>query len=333
MFTYLADFNAGPDGVPPALAFLQLLAAEIDDQVGDSVTAWVAHQARRLRLGPPLAERRNDRVPIPDKPHLRLVIALEPDSIDPARRCVLSFWRQDDPMQWPPTRGGVVEVRADDLERRVDEVILDAERVWSTTGISVAIEFVLPRSLLRLPIRRWRKEHDSGDPRPLALDYQLTVRSLERMRATHWHRAWHLRWDAVPRYPSVERIHPLGSPKPDEYPIDEVLADSHWVGLVLAGPPSPQPEPGGPDELRSAFRAGIPLILWHPTAGAEDLRELVHQLLSGENGFPGVPEEHKLASSRSTSSINNSLARDLVIMWDDPKYTIVLEQPSIPSQR
>lgn len=334
VFVYLADFNAGPDGVPPALSFLQLLAAEVDDAVGGNVMAWVDQQAHRLRLGPALADRRSSRVPIPAEPQLRLLIALEPDSIDPARRCVLSFWRQDDPREWPPTRGGVLEVSVDELEYRVDDVILDAERVWSGQGVSAAVEFLLPRSLLHLPIRRWRKEHDSGEPRPLAFDYELTFRSLERMRATHWHRAWHLRADSMLKDPSVNRIHPFGPMQLEERPIDAVLSDPHWVGLVMAEPPPAQQEPDdGPDELTAAFRAGLPLIFWHPAAGAEDLRELVRWLLEGENGFLDLPARHKSACVASALPFNDSLARDLVVMWDDPKRLIVLDQPSIPTQR
>lgn len=334
MFTYLADHNAGADGVPPALSFLQLLAAEAGGPVGSDVMAWVDQQARRFRLVPALEQRRTNRVPIPAEPHLRLVIALEPDSIEPTRRCVLSFWRQDDPLAWPPPRGGVLEVTVEDLEHHVDKVIVSAERVWSSTVISVAVEFLLPRALLDLPIRQWRKDHDSGQPRPLAFDYQLTVRSLERMRATHWHRVWHLRWDSMLKDPSTDRIHPFGPTQLEEQPIDAVLSDPHWVGLVMTEPPSPQAEPGdGVDELTAAFQAGLPLVFWHPAAGTEDLRKLVHWLLAGENGFLDVPARHKSASVSSTLPVNDNLARDLVVMLDDPSRVIVLDEPSIPSQR
>jgi hypothetical protein len=328
VFQYLSDFNAGPDGIPPALSFLELLAAELDGPLGDSVLAWVEQQARRLRLGPALAERRRSHAPIPEVPHLYLTVAVEPDAIDP-RKCVLSWWRQDDPLLWPPTRGGIVEVDVDELEFRVDEVILEAERVWSDKAVSVAVEFLLPRSLLHLPVRRWRKEHDSGDPRPLYYDYELTLRSLERMRAKHWHRMWHLRWDSMTKAPSADRVHPFGALQLKERPIDAVLTDQHWVGLVLAEPPPVQPDPGaGPDGLTAALRTGLPLIFWHPEAGAEDLREIICWL--HESGFADLPARHKNACL--SLRFNANLIRDLVILWDDPNRVIVLDQPAIPSQ-
>ena len=332
-FQYLVEFNAGPNGIPPALLFLDLLARELGGDLGDTIANWVDEQARRLRLGRALEQQRHTHAPVPEEPHLHLTIMLEPDAID-AGRCVLSFWRQDDPLVWPPPRGGVHEVPVEELEYRVDEVILDAEGVWSEQGISAAVEFLLPRTLLHLPVLNWRKEHGSGRPRLLFYDYRLSIRSLERMRARHWHRAWHMRWDSMLKDPSADRLHYSGSAESQEHPIDAVLSDPRWVGLVMAKRPSPQPGPGTePDELVSALRSGLPVIFWHPEAGPEDLRELIDWALAGESGFMDVLARRKLAHLPSTGPVNDSLVRDLVVIWDDPKRVIVLDQPLIPTQQ
>lgn len=68
-------------------------------------------------------------------------------------------------------------------EYRVDEVIPDVEGVWSEQGISAAVEFLLPRTLLHLPVLNWRKEHCSGQRRLLCYDYRLSTRSLDRSTA------------------------------------------------------------------------------------------------------------------------------------------------------
>lgn len=329
-FQFLSEYNAGPDGVPPSMLFLQLIATELGGETGESLRGWVADQARRLRLGRELENHPVNRTPVPDEPHLHLTIMLEPDAIDPGR-CVLSYWRQDDPTSWPPTRGDIREVSMDELEYRVDEVILDAEGAWANQGISAAVEFLLPRTLLNLPVGRWSKEHASGKPHPLSFDYRVNIRSLERMRTKHWHRAWHVRWDSMLEDPSADRLHYSGAEESQERPIDAVLSDPRWVGLVMAKPPSPQPEPGTePDELVSALRGGLPVIFWHPEAGPEDLRELVGAVLRGENGFRDLHDRRKKANS--TGTVNNALVRDLVVMWDDPKRVIVLDQPLIPTQ-
>lgn len=320
VFQYLADRNAGPDGVPPALAFLELLANETGGNVKSEVSAWLDQQTRRLRLGPVMARQRADRAPLPQAPHLHLMIVLEPDAIDPGR-CVLSSWRQDDPLIWPPTRGEVREVAIDELEYRVDEIVVDAERIWAGQAMTVVLEFVVARNMLALPVHRWRKEHQSGEPRPLTFDYQLGLRSLERMRNTHWHRAWHVRWEAMVRSLDSKNVYPFGSTSPEEPPIDAVLSDPRWVGLVMKQPPSPQPEPGnGPDALIAALRAGLPLIFWHPSAGPDDLREIIDWLLGGDEGFMDV-----LDRRRTNEFTSESVTRDLVVMWDDPNRVIALD--------
>jgi hypothetical protein len=332
-FTLLSDYNAGPDGVPPAVTFLRLLAEELGGDLATAITTWLGDQTRQLRLGPALERQQTDHVPIPDRPHLHLTIMLEPDSIDPTR-CTLAYWRQDDPMVWPPALGDVREVTLNELEYRVDEVILEAEAVWSGQSISAAVEFLLPRTLLNLPVQRWRKEHESGQPQPLCYDYRLSIRSLERAKATHWRRAWNVRWDSMVENPAAHRLHYSGSAEFEGRPIHAILSDERWVGLVMAGTPSPRAEPGSePDELTTALRSGLPVIFWHPDAGPEDLRELINWLLEGDGGFMDLLARRKLTNSSVAVPFNDSLVRDLVVMWDDPKRVIVLGQPLTPSQQ
>jgi class 3 adenylate cyclase len=329
VFRYLADYNAGPDGIPPALAYLKVLADEIGGEFQATVSVWVDQQVRRLRLTAVMDERRATWQPIPAEPHLHLMIVVEPDAIDP-RRCVLSCWRQDDPLVWPPTRGDVRETTVDELEYRVDEIILDAESHWADQTVSVVVEFVLARSLLTLPVRRWRKEHQSGEPRPLVLDYDLGVRSLERMRRSYWHRQWKVRWESVLGHPGLDRVHPFGPTLPEER-IDAVLSDPRWVGLVMEQPPSPQPQPdAGPDVLTAALRAGLPFICWHPTAGPEDLRAHVDWLLGGAGGLVDLPLRRRAATLMSAH--NNAVVYDLVVMWEDPYRVIDFDQAPIGPQ-
>ncbi|HSZ30578.1 MAG TPA: hypothetical protein VK784_12595, partial [Pseudonocardiaceae bacterium] len=210
-FCHLAEFNAGADGFPPALMFVELVARQVGGDVSVKLTGWNDDQARLLRLEPELRARRAagaSRVPVDSRLHLMIVVV--PDGIDP-NLYQLSYWRQDDPAEWPPARGEIRTVTLDELERRVDDLVVSAERAWSGHAVAVALEFVLPRELLNLPVHRWRKEHDSGDPRPLCLDYPIVVRSLERMRSLHWHRVWHQRWQTLMNDPSAARVH-FGQP-------------------------------------------------------------------------------------------------------------------------
>ncbi|MFD5824325.1 hypothetical protein [Lentzea sp. NPDC060358] len=317
-YLHLADFNAGPDGVPPAVLFVELVAREVGGEIGARLTDWAEQSARKLRRTPALEEQRETRLPIPAEPHLHLMFGVELDSID-SGRCILSFWRQDDPDDRSPQRGGVHEVSIDELEYQVDEVIVQAESAWSDQAAAVTLEFLLARQLLQLPIYTWSKEHSSGDPRPLVLDYTLIMRSLERMHSKHWHRAWRMRWDSMLEDPAAERIHSVGASSAGENPIDAVLSDSRWIGLVMDKPPSARPEPRtAPEFLVPALRAGLPVILWHPTASSEELRELVDRLAGGPGGVLDLPEQRRAAH---LSAGPDDLIRDLVVLWDDPTRT------------
>ncbi|WP_434446526.1 hypothetical protein [Lentzea sp. E54] len=327
-FVYLADINAGPDGVPPAIEFLELLTAELGDEDAAGLRTWVTQKVHTLRRTTAQLERQVARSALPAEPRLHLMIVIELDAIDESR-CVLSFWRQDDPLEWPPVRGDVCELAVDELEQRIDDLIIEAEGVWSGQAVSVVLEFVVPRPLLQLPIFAWRKEYRSGDPRPLIYDYALTLRSLERMRSAHWHRLWRVRWDAaLDDYSSLRRIYPYGLAETKENPIDAVLSESRWVGLVLDEPPSARPDPSaGPDALTAALRAGLPLVFWHPSACAEDLRALVTRLAGGEGGILGLPGRHRDAHLAATE---DDLVRDLVVLLDDPNWTVALDGPGAP---
>jgi NTP-dependent ternary conflict system VMAP-like protein len=330
-FCHLAEFNAGADGFPPALMFVELVARQVGGDVSVKLTEWNDDQACRLRLEPELRARRVARVSrIPVDSRLHLMIVVVPDGIDP-NRYLLSYWRQDDPAEWPPARGETHTVTFDELERHVDDLVVSAERAWSGHAAAAALEFVLPRELLNLPVHRWHKEHDSGNPSLLCLDYPIVVRSLERMRSSHWHRVWHQRWQTLMNDPSSTRVH-FGqlADTGERYRIDAVLRDPQWVLMVLTAPPPCQPQPG-PDELTAALRSGLPALVWHPEASSGALREIVSWLVNGDGlgDLPGRAQSSRQAAFQASAApFDVNTARDLVVLWDDPHRLVVLDQPA-----
>ncbi len=329
-FTQLQEFNAGADGFPPVLMFVELVAHHVAGEVRAQLMRWNDDQVRRLRLEPELRERRASLASrIPDESLLHLMIVVEPDGIDP-HLYLVSHWRQDDAAVWPPARGQTRMVNFDDLERCVDDLVIIAERAWSGHSGSVALEFVLPRALLNMPVHRWHKEHDSGDPRPLCLDYPIVVRSLERMRLSHWHRVWHQRWQTLTNDPSAAGVHfaqPTDTGGPHR--IDAVLSDLCVVLMVLTEPPPQQPRPGA-DELTAALRSGLPALVWHPEVSSELLREVVARLLEGDGlgDLPGRAQASRQAAFQASAApFDMNIIRDLVVLWDDPDRIVVLDQP------
>ncbi|WP_326915966.1 hypothetical protein [Actinophytocola sp.] len=333
VFRELTDVNAGPDGIPPALLFLDLLTGLVDDELRAKLTDWIAAYARQLRVESALETRRKAASPVPSEPHLHLLIALEPYDAD---RYLLSSWRQDDPELWPPPRGNIQVVTVEELEYRVDEVVLGAEREWACKSARVTLEFLLPRQLLHLAVHHWSKEHTSGNPSPLRLDYPIMLRSLERMKTRHWHRVWRDRWRSMQHNPSPARVHfgvlaNAGIP----HRVDALLRDPQWVSMVLASPPPSEPRPGL-DELAAALRSGLPVVIWHPDAPPEDVRRIV-DWLTDSDGLVDLPaRSHKSRLSEflpDPAPFNVDVARDLVILWDDPTRIVAFDQPLIPSRQ
>lgn len=322
-FVHLADLNAGQDAVPPALVFLDAFAAEAGIDKDGPMIAWIEEQIRRLGIGTAFQEHRRGMAYVVDEPRLHLLVALERDGIS-SRRYVLSVWRQDDPDVWPPPRTDVRYVEIDQIERIFDDVVVSAERAWADQRATVTLEVLLPRELIQLPVHSWEKEHESGQPQPLCLDYIIRVRSLDRLKATHWHRAWRERWLSMRADPSPARIH---FARADATPrVDVALRMDNAVAMVLTGPPPPQPE-ADLDEYIAAMRSGLPIVIWHPDATPEELQSYLTDLIS-----PGtlidLPERTKKSRMSALGPAPDSnLARDLVVLWDDPDRMVVLACP------
>lgn len=324
-FTELMDVNSGSDGVSPGLLFLDMLAVEVGGDLGGAMRAWIDQKVRQEGIAEAFEARRRATSRVVDESRLHLLISLEHDAIEPYRY-VLSAWRQDDPEVWPPARSEIRDIEKDNIERIFDDVVVAAERMWSDQLASVTLEVLLPRELFHLPVHRWSKEHESGQPQPLCLDYIIRLRSLERMRSMHWHRAWRERWRSMHDDPSPSRIHFAGS-EGDMERVDVVLRGRDSVAIVLAAPPRERPAESEFDEFIAALRSGLPVLLWHPYADSETLRELVIRLVE-HGGLIGLPErtkEFRRATLGSTAMpFDHNLARDLVVLWDDPERTVVL---------
>jgi hypothetical protein len=338
-FSHLAEFNAGADGFPPALMFVELVAHQVGGDVRTKLTEWSDEQAQRLRLGDELRGRRAaaGAARIPVEPRLHLMIVVQHDGIDPDRY-LLSYWRQDDPSKWPPPRGETRMVRFEELERRVDDLVVSAERAWSGHAGAVALEFVLPRALLTLPVHRWHKEHDSGEPRPLCLDYPVVVRSLERMQSSHWHRVWRLRWKTLMNDPSAARVHVCQSADlTNPHRMDALLSEDPQLALVvLTSAPSAQPRPGA-DELGVALRSGLPALVWHPEVSSAALRAVLARLVEddGLGDMPGRAQALRRADFHAAEKQSAvSFTHGLVVLWDNPHRVVTFDQPpDIPQPR
>lgn len=331
VFSHLADFNAGPDGLPPALAFIELLARQVRGPLAEQLTRWNDEQAQGLRLEEELARRRIVYAsPVDAGARLHLLIVVQHDGID-SDRYLFSHWRQDDPDQWAPIRGESGIVTVGELERHVDAVLGQAEEAWEGHDGEVALEMVLPRALLNLPVHAWHRDLDSVDPRPLFVDYPIVVRSLERMMSRRSHRKWRQRWRALMADPSAALVHFAQPTDPDRPDALAILLEQEpeFASIVLSAPPPILPRRG--DQLTAALRSGLPAVLWY-RGDADDydsLREVVDWLVE-DGGLADLPGRAQ-ALRRSAylgmiERFNPNVIRDLVVMWDSPERGIALDQ-------
>jgi hypothetical protein len=327
-FTQLADVNAGPDGLPPALVYLDALAREAGGALGKTMVTWVDQQVRLMGVQEAFSDRRQAMTQmVVGEPRLHLVIALEHDGIEPDR-FVLSAWRQDNTEIWAPVRCDIREVSLADIERVVDDVVVAAERAWADQRAAVTLEAFLPRALLGLPVHNWSKEYDTGHPQPLCLDYIIRVRSLDRLKAKHWHRAWRERWQSMHVNPSAARIHLA---RAGEDRVDVALRDHDAVAMVLSTPALVSVS-STVDEFTSALRCGLPVMLWCPGASPEELHDLVTWLVDHGAGLLDLPHRsrkaRRAALGSSAQPFDSKHARDLVVLWDDPDRIVEVGRPA-----
>ncbi|MDS0137283.1 MULTISPECIES: effector-associated domain 2-containing protein [unclassified Amycolatopsis] len=324
-FLGLADFNAPPGELPPVIAFAELIAAECDDRLAAYLRKWADGQAHHLRLDGALQELRADVKPSASG-RLHLAIMISPDPID-SGRYEISHWRQDDPAEWPPPRGETVAARSAGLEAEVAKVISAAEEAWSTRKAEAVLEFVLPRVLLGLPVHAWSTQSDIGEPQPLYMSYPTVVRSLERMSSPTSHRVWRRRWASWEQHPSFDRVYFCGREDTEDHQrLDAILRDERWLMTVLTTTPPASAIPGR-DELFAALRAGVPVIVWHPTVPSKIVREVVAWLASSEDlgDLPALTRKHRLdALGNRSSSPDGGVIGELVVLWDDPNRTLPL---------
>ena len=328
-FVWLVDVNAGSDGVPPSLVYIDALATEAGGELGRVMAGWVAQKVRELEVVEAFGEHRRTMSRTAGEQRLHLLISLDHDGIEPGR-CVLSVWRQDDPEVWPPARSDIRNVELNHVEQVFDQAVVSAEEAWARQRAVVTLEVLLPRDLVHLPVHAWSKEHESGQPQPLCLDYIIRLRSLDRLKSRFWHRSWRERWRSLQADPSPSRIHFAGANGGTER-VDVLLRSQDSVAMVLNAPPPPRPDGRSVDEFTAALRSGLPVLFWHPDASPEALRDLVMWLVSGGSliDLPERTQESRRAAlGASAVPFDRDLARDLVVLWDDPERIVVLDRSS-----
>ncbi|AOR36106.1 hypothetical protein BFF78_38165 [Streptomyces fodineus] len=232
----------------------------------------------------------------------------------------LTYWCQNGSSPDPyPVKGGDLEVDVGELPERVKSLVQEAETGWAyLCKEDLALEFVLPRDLMDLPVEIWAKEGFGNADATLGKDHPVVLRSLERVEGRATHGRWAKRWDALKpgcRGP----VHWF----PGEHP-DRLLSEPHPVMVVLSAPPGNQEHVAvGGDELDASLRAGVPIVVWDRRGGVDPVfRNELLELVSSK-GIHRLPDEVRslriaAGGGDPAGGGSSTLGRHAALLWDDP---------------
>ncbi|MXM67570.1 hypothetical protein GR925_30085 [Streptomyces sp. HUCO-GS316] len=331
VFLHLAGQNTPAGDLPPSMAFLALSADRLVEDgradAAEQLRRFNRHQAVGLHLESPLADWQHSEFPQP-APSLvpaYLMIQFDPDRIE-TDRYYLSHWRQSDSEGWHPVRGETEHLHRDDLPGAVEQLIEEAEERWADLRQPVILEFVLPWELLNEPVEWWPKESDSEAPTPLALDYPVVVRSLERLQRAAWHRPWHTKWRQLRERPADSHSHWSRPAQDGSYFFHlerELKEDRHAVCLVLSQPPGDDSGIGR-REILAGLRAGVPAMIWHRSDCADPMfRDAIGEILQ-DRGLGSLAERvgkwRKEALALGPDGWEQHVGRHMAILFDDPEH-------------
>ncbi|MFC6088723.1 hypothetical protein Q5530_02335 [Saccharothrix sp. BKS2] len=345
VFRILETFNAGPDGLPPPLVFLERLASGVRPELSIELQRWTYAQARTMDLVDELARARERlrseaAVPLTPPPGSPAYLVLRISSEGPTGdRYRLASWRQlGNPHQWAPLPGRDFAGPLAEVKREVAATIEQVEDAWGQYLPAIRIEFVLDYENLSLDVEQWPWENADHLVRPMGCRYPVVVRSLERMVTRRYHREWRERWGELARQlernSRVAHASTCRAPAGVDDELRELLSlfdrERGLVSLVLSAPPDP--DAAGRDPVAAGVRAGVPLVLWHrEDCGSAEFGALVESLLHEED------ERHLLERVRlvRTTAFAEGPARRhvgaaLTVLYDDPTRLVLPSQPGPP---
>lgn len=334
----LERLNARPDGVPPLLVFVELLATHAGEQNAELLRRWNTRQAEQMGVEERLTAVRLEHTASPlaqDDLVAYLVIRIEPDLLDQDRYSV-AHWRNNEAGGWRPRRGESFSGDLAAVRTHVADLVADAEMTWAKDATDIRIEFLLPYTLLNLPVDQWDVEAKSTLPRLLGVHYQVVLRSLDRARSPRWHREWRRRWELLTKMPN-------GPTKKDHHwhwsdgtnsrhlsVLDAKMATSkEVVTLVLRSVPIGD----DPGEVIVGLRSGVPVMIWQRTeSGRSAFKSKVESL---RDALPELVEKlRKLRSeARQAARPDTHLGSRVSLLWDDPDRPVEPQDPpAAPSE-
>ncbi|WKX13284.1 hypothetical protein [Streptomyces sp. NL15-2K] len=336
LFAHVLEWNAQPDGLPPAVLLVDL-AAGLAAVPGHrtALVKWVDGWAQRAGLSEAVGRRRAERtasVSDPDIPCC-LIVAVEP-ARDGSGEFVVRPWLNTVPGHWDPQPGEPATTTLDGLGPAVERALRQGARLWSAPRDPdpvgreqpTYVEFVLPYDLLNHDVAGLRFATGHGRPLPLGLKYGVHLRSLERMRTDDVlvRRQWQERWHAL-RQNGVTVHSWSGS---DAQRLDawhtSLAGESDHTAVVLDAPA----DTSALEALKAAIAEGIALAIWDRRGVfIEERREVVTAVFASVPIAAQIPMAiHRLRrKAEHPAQSPDLLGRHIAFFWDDPTRLVDIQ--------
>lgn len=319
LFAHLAGSNSDDQGVPLFMIFLRLVADQLETKIGRPLKYLLSQLAFDWDITGDFQRVFFERVRLVGSGdhNAALLILIDRHPLLPDTYTVM-HWYGWNPDRAVLVKGGDQVVGHQALETAVQGIVQTVEAGWPTDDRRLRIEFILPFTLLNLPVEQWPKEIDPDHgPVPLFKHYSIVVRSLDRIRDPARHRVWRARWRMVEEAPTLARYQ-YGEDVPHRLE-ETITLDPRVVAVVLSEPPIMQ-SGDGMSEIRIAIRTGVPIIIWHRTGRPDaPFRRTVDDAFNyGEIAeLPDRAFELRLHGSVADDD-RAEVSRNLVLLWDDP---------------
>ena len=338
-FLYLAGQNTAPGELPPWMLHLDVCAPYMSRELSEEVMARNRHWSLGLGLSELLDEERNRArgssvSGVARQLRRYLAIRIETDPLNNTQYNVFPSHMSDGPgrgwVQGQPRH----QVPVEQLEDVVGSIVRQTERhrragpAGAAEPAPLFLEFVLPFELLNLPVEWWPHDWDWASQVTSASGFSVVIRSLDRLQTREWHEFWNARWqqlgaDEPPSrsvcYAADTRVR-SGAAQTLEQRLDE---DEHLVALVLSEPPLTGTGHGS-QELHTALRMGLPVVIWNRADRATTgLREVLDDLLGGGlKRFPARVDAYRREAAdqngeSASAGHTGHIGRHLTVLWDD----------------
>nr|WP_042196291.1 SAV_2336 N-terminal domain-related protein [Kibdelosporangium sp. MJ126-NF4]CEL22523.1 putative serine/threonine protein kinase (regulator) [Kibdelosporangium sp. MJ126-NF4]CTQ89379.1 putative serine/threonine protein kinase (regulator) [Kibdelosporangium sp. MJ126-NF4] len=337
LFRALETLNSASSGIPKPVVFVEHLANRVRLDLALELRRWVSVQIGKLGLDTELVQLREQLALTQgiSKPRHRAdaYLVFQIERTGPGEEGFrIALWRQLDISDgWHPERTPDIHAATlAELKVRVADIIESTESEWAQFEPSIRLEFMLATELLNLDVDQWAWEVESRFPEPMGCRFIVNIRSLERMKARKWHRAWYVRWKELKTQVLASEMVPPESTflsRSNSHQSLRKLAaqlerSPALVALVLSAPPTGTTHA---DEISIALRAGIPLVIWHRGGDqSEEFLSTVQDLLH-DTSSRHILDRVRMIRADAYGLGPDHVGANLAVMWDDPERRLIPE--------